>query len=130
MKQELLELLAKSLDEQLTAGEVTQLEEALADYAWLREERVKLLQMRELLGQWTVSVNPGFTDGVMKAIETEKEMTSSSLFVRLFPKVAVACLIFLAVELTVIYITEGSLSTDAIIGLEDLSVEDDFTFVE
>lgn len=130
MKEEWLELLTRSLDEDLSAEERMRLNTALATHDWLREEQKKLLQMRVLLGQWQPEANPSFADGVMQAIGQEQSQEGTALFVRLFPKVAVACALFFMIGLSTIYLSEGSLSTDAIIGLEDWSVEDVYSMTD
>ena len=130
MKEELLELLTRSLDEELSAEERMRLETALATHGWLRQEQQKLLQMRALFAQWQPKSNPDFADRVMQVVNQEKERESGALFVRLFPRVAVACALFFALGLGAFYLSEGSLSTDALIGLDDWSVEDVYSMTD
>ncbi len=130
MKEELLELLTRSLHEELSSQERIRLETALATHDWLRQEQLKLLQMRTLFADWQPKANPGFADSVMQAVGKEKSEESTALFVRLFPRVAVACALFFVLGLGAFYLSEGSLSTDALIGLEDWSVEDVYTMTD
>ena len=128
MKKEAIEeLLLRSLDEPLSAKEHSQLEAALKDSAELRREKEQLEKNRRLLSSLKPVPNSTFVNGVMARLNTSPvEATLLSML----PRAAAACLIILLITLIGIYMAEGSLSTDAIIGVNNLAPEDAYTYLE
>ena len=49
---------------------------------------------------------------------------------RMFPKVAAACLLVIFALLLKTYITEGSLDTDALLGISEMTIDEAYTFYE
>ena len=124
------ELLLRSMNEELSAEEATELNEALTTSEALRLEKAKLLQMQTLLELNLAEEDASFVDRVMDKLQTQKQLDVGGTILQLFPKVAAACLLVFAVTLISIYLMEGSLSMESIIGLQDLSVEDTITLVD
>lgn len=124
--EEQYELLLKSLDQKLSVDEQDQLDQALAESAALQTAKVELIQMRELLAQKTVSETPdGFSQGILKGIQQPKIIQLNSWM----PQIAAACLILLCTALISIYTMEGTLSTEALLGVQDLSPEEAYTLL-
>ena len=125
-----LDLLIHSLDNELTPAEAKQLEEALANSPELRQEKERLLEIRAMFGAAKMEQDHTFVNKVMMRINQAKKPSFNNVIVNLFPKVAAACVLLFLVTLIGIYITEGTLSTDAIMGIEEMSVEDALTITE
>ncbi len=126
----ILDLLLRSLDTELSRTETERLEQALQESEVLREEKNRLLAMREQLGAWSASDDPSFADRVMVKLGKKAEEDLSAVIIRLFPRVAAACVLILAVALGTIYVTEGSLMLDTIIGVNEVVLEDAVLLVE
>ena len=128
MKKETInELLLRSFDQELSAGEKARLDAALAGSEELRLEKQRLEKVRYLLGSLQAGPPGGFVDGVMARL---KASTAEATLLSLLPRAAAACLIILLLALAGIYLAEGSLSTDAIIGVANLAPEDAYTYLE
>lgn len=128
MKKETInELLLRSFDQELTGDEKARLEDALAGSEALRREKAQLEALRQMLGGLQAAPAAGFADGVMGKLNASPvEATLLSML----PRAAAACLIVLLLTLIGIYLAEGSLSTEAIIGVNDLAPEDAYTYLE
>lgn len=121
------ELLLRSFDEELSPEERAGLDAALADSEALRLEKQQLEKLRNLLGGLQAEVDRTFAGKVMSKVSISPvEATLLSLL----PRAAAACLIILLLTLIGIYLAEGSLSTDAIIGVSNLAPEDAYTYLE
>lgn len=124
--EEQYELLLKSLDQALSVKEQDQLDQALAQSAALQTAKVKLIQMRDLLAQKTISETPdGFSQNILRGIQPTKVIQLNSWM----PQIAAACLIILSTALISIYTMEGTLSTEALLGVQDLSPEEAYTLL-
>lgn len=102
MKRTIQELLYRSYDTELSAGEQTRLDKALADSPSLRRERDEIAALRDAASSSaTPGFGPFFADRVMAAVESEAATVSDMpLFADLltiFKPVAVAALLVLAV---------------------------------
>lgn len=126
----ILDLLLRSMDMELPEAEAEKLEQALQESASLQQEKVRLLAMREQLEAWTAPEDPTFADRVMVNLGKQVEEDLSAVIIRLFPKVAAACVLILAVALGTVYVTEGSLMLDTIIGVNEVVLEDAVLLVE
>ena len=128
MKKETIEeLLLRSFEQKLSAEERGRLDAALAGSEELRREQQQLEKVRHWLGSLQATPKNGFVDGVMKELNTSPvEATLLSIL----PRAAAACLIVLLLTLIGIYMAEGSLSTDAIIGVNNLAPEDAYSYLE
>ena len=128
-KEALLNLLTLSLDTVLPADQKSALENALRNQPWLREEQRRLKEFRARLRSMEAPFNEAFADAVMDRLEKEEEGTRAKGIVRLFPKVAAACAIFLLGFALNIYVSNGNLTFDSIIGLEDLSPDEAYSLL-
>ncbi|MCO6491829.1 MAG: hypothetical protein J5I98_25665 [Phaeodactylibacter sp.] len=128
MKKETInELLLRSFDQELSGEERTRLEAALAGSEALRREKSQLEALRQMLGGLRAEPTAGFADEVLGKLNTSPvEATLLSIL----PPAAAACLIVLLLTLIGIYLAEGSLSTEAIIGVNNLAPEDAYTYLE
>ncbi len=127
-KEALLELLIFSLDNELPAQQKLQLEKALQEQPWLRKEKQVLLQLRAGLARVSAPPSESFTDAVMADLGKSEELRHS-IIVRLFPKVAAACAVFLLAFILNVYFSDGSISMDSVIGVADLSPEEAYSLL-
>lgn len=118
------ELLMLSLDSDLTSEQQIQLKAALSSDATLREEQDQLLQMRTLVATLRVRRDNEFPVRVLERLGKEKKRGFFTDLVSLSPKVAAACILFMLATLFSIYLREGSLTPEVIIGVEHLTPED------
>lgn len=126
-KENINELLLLSFDQELSPEERAGLDAALADSEALRREKQQLEKLRDLLGGLRAEADRTFAGKVMSKLGASPvEATLLSLL----PRAAAACLIILLLTLIGIYLSEGSLSTDAIIGVSNLAPEDAYTYLE
>ncbi len=136
MNNKALELLIRSLDEELTAAEQQQLGQYLKESEALRKEKALLLKMRAGLADMKATAHPGFADQLIRELSQEQQPDQekeSQLFViinHLFPKVAAACVIVVVLTVLATFLMEGSLSLEAFIGVQDLSPEDAYTLID
>ncbi len=130
MKKDMLELLIQSLDFPLSAHEQQQLETALQQSTALRAEQARLIKLRTALRDSQPEASPVFVDNLIAKLAKPKQPTLTAVMLSMYPQIAAACLIFMAVALSVIYASEGSLHLDAVVGLGDLSVSEAQTLVD
>ncbi|MBK7871043.1 MAG: hypothetical protein IPJ74_10320 [Saprospiraceae bacterium] len=130
MDKSALELLISSLDQELAPKDQFRLEEALAASQELRQEREEFLRMRELVADLRVQRSNEFVDELMSKLPQQKESGFWADIVFLSPKVAAACIIFVVVSLLGVYIMEGRLNSEIIIGVEQLTPEDAYSIQE
>lgn len=120
------EILLKSLDQTLSASEQALLDQALAKSDALQTAKVALINMRSLLAQKSISETPDdFSQGILQGIQRPKVIQLNSWM----PQIAAACLILLCTALISIYTMEGTLSTEALLGIQDLSPEEAYTLL-
>ncbi|MFK8104076.1 MAG: anti-sigma factor [Saprospiraceae bacterium] len=123
MENHLHQLLLRSLDFKLSDEEATRLEQALKRDPALRKERAELLATRQLFSNWSVAKDPDFSAKVMQQLENFAIKSTESFsrsIIRLFPRVAAACVIFILAFLLNIYFVEGSLSPEVMLGIDNL----------
>ncbi|MCB0629507.1 MAG: hypothetical protein R2824_11980 [Saprospiraceae bacterium] len=128
MEQEIKNLLLRSLTEELSSEEAALLETALSESRELRAEQQALLQTRAAVRSTIPPADPAFVDRVM--LRLEKKRKEIALVVQLFPRVAAACVIVLIALGIFLYFEAGSLSTDALVGLQDLSIDEAVALTE
>jgi len=127
MNEEMLNLLIRSFDENLSEVERTSLDKALAGSPELREEKKQLSEMRQMIGETAErKFKPFFSARVMRHIEasqSEQEDFFGSLVwaFRVFAMVGTAAIVlFFALNSKL----ANDLSIDSILGLPQLSIED------
>lgn len=121
-------LLLRSITEPLSAAEQEQLRAALEASEELRREQEQLTYTRELVQQAIPAADPGFSQKVLERLQ--KGRKEVALVVQLFPRVAAACVAVILALGLFLYFEAGSLSTDALVGLQDLSIEEAVALTE
>jgi len=126
MNKELYQLLLQSLDGSLTPEEQKRLDEGLRNHEALRQEKVVLERIREELGDTKYHFDPFFAGKVMNRIEQMEKGTQSwgNGWIAAFRQVALPGLAVLILLLVVTWLTEGSISLEAMTGISDLYQED------
>ena len=118
MNDQLIDLLIRSLDEELTSGEQQQLDLGLLESEELRGYKTELLQMRELLGNGKSSFTKGFDTRVMDSIR--KQDFESGLY-NVQKWIALPAAAAIAVLLALNYYSDGSLTMDSLLGIKSVS---------
>ncbi|HKK78045.1 MAG TPA: hypothetical protein VJ933_00395 [Phaeodactylibacter sp.] len=113
-----IDLLYRAQDNPLSPVEERELALALEQSPGLRAERDKLLRLRDAFGQIEPPPEPDFTAQVMAGLQARV------VPLRWLRRVAAACLLLLAAAFLTLYFSEGSLSTDTLIGVQELQPED------
>lgn len=126
------ELLAYSLDNILNDEEQRRLEEALASSDALQELRDELFAMRDLLKGQQVETCPGFVQDVMRQLPpvetTIRQIGFQTQLLRLFPRVAAACVLLVGTAYLGISTNDPLWLSDTVVGLQDISPEDAYTY--
>lgn len=125
---ELLELLRQSLDRELSPAENIRLAQALETKEWLRDELALLQVLRNSLKQLHPAPSPSFTARVLQRLPEEQQLLRP-LIVR-WRSVAAAACIALLLGLGLIYNASGNLDSEAILGLEQMELDDVYAFDE
>jgi len=128
-----LELLLYSFEGELSQEEQQQLKKALSASPELRAERDKLLKIRKLIGGLKIPEDPSFSDKVLQRLNNSSSKTEtafSATVVSLFPRVAAACIVILLLALSIVYLSQGNYSTDALIGVDTFSLEDAYSLID
>lgn len=123
-----LDLLIKSLDNELSPEEQRALNEALAESEALRREREQLLAMRAAMADLRLEPDAGFPERVLEQIRVNKH-AGIAIIADLFPRVAAACIVILFAFLLSVYLSDGSLTTDALLGTQELTVDEAYSLV-
>jgi hypothetical protein len=121
-------LLLRSITEPLSTDEQEQLNTALKRSEDLRREQEQLKYTRALVQQAIPAADPGFSKRVLQRLD--KGRKDVALVVQLFPRVAAACVAVIFALSLFLYFEAGSLSTEALVGLQDLSVEEAVALIE
>ncbi len=125
---ELLELLRQSLDRQLSSSESIRLAEAMDANEWLREELALLQALRDSLKQLHPAPSPAFTANVLQRLSEEQQFLRPLLVQ--WRSVAAAACIALLLGIGLIYSSSGNLESEAILGLEQMELDDVYAFDE
>lgn len=130
MKDKALDLLIHSLDNELTPAQKEQLAFYFEEYPSLKEEEEKLRTLRIALSNLQTDNQSSIADKVIGKLSTRKiETDFQAVIMQLFPKVAAACLLVIVVTILATFYVEGSLSADALVGIQDLSPEDAYSIL-
>ena len=126
ISQEMYDLLISSMNDQLTTEEDKQLQQALKGSSELREEKIKLIKVGELLSSRNYSFSDGFRNRVMQAVNEEKKGKVISIdftrsFTSMFNRIAVAGVAVIALLVISLYISHGSLNVNTFTGVEPVS---------
>ena len=78
-----------------------------------------------MIGKYTIAESPGFVADVIQQIEQPvKSIEKKTPIIRLAPYIAAASLTLLGILLAGLYFNEGSLSTEILLGVQDIRPED------
>jgi ferric-dicitrate binding protein FerR (iron transport regulator) len=113
-----VDLLYRAQDAPLSPEEERELSQALEQSAELRATQERLLKLRKALSDLQPAPDPAFTGKVMARME------EGALLQPWLRRVAAACFLLIAAAFVSLYLSEGSLSTDTLIGVEELQPED------
>ena len=120
------DLLIRSMNDQLTAEEDKQLQQALKGSSELREEKIKLNKVGKLVSSRNYSFSDGFRNRVMQAVGDEKRgkvisMDFTRNFTSMFNRIAVAGVAVIVLLVISLYISHGSLNVNTITGVDPIS---------
>ncbi|MBA7591981.1 hypothetical protein ES708_34152 [subsurface metagenome] len=126
INQEMYDLLIRSMNDQLTAEEDKQLQQALKGSSELREEKIKLNKVGKLVSSRNYSFSDGFRNRVMQAVGDEKRgkvisMDFTRNFTSMFNRIAVAGVAVIVLLVISLYISHGSLNVNTITGVDPIS---------
>ena len=126
INQEMYDLLIRSMNDQLTAEEDKQIQQALKGSSELRDEKIKLSKVGKLLSSRNHSFSDGFRNRVMQAVGYEKKgkvisIDFSRSFTSMFNRIAVAGVVAILLLVISLYISHGSLNINTITGVEPVS---------
>jgi anti-sigma factor RsiW len=126
MKHPLYPLLLRSLEETLSPAEARQLTQALAESAELRQEETRLQKTRELLKAQDFRFAPFFAAKVLRNLHPDQVRENDRLhdFLFAFRRVSLPALALMLALLVGTYLSEQTLSLDALTGVADLTVDD------
>ena len=127
------DLLIFSLDNPLSPEDEKRLNEALKSDSELRKEKDNLLKMRGMFSEFSVPENEGFADGILQKINAESNARNRDFetkFIRMFPRVAAACVIFLAMAFSAVNFSETRLVSDELIGIEDADLVEAYSYLD
>jgi len=123
MDKEMLHLLQRSYDDELSAAEAEMLEEALCGNSKLRAEKKKLDAIRRVLGEEDYTFGDYFSENVMTRIEMEEKVEQGNLFLYAFNRIALPGLVAAIILLLFTVFSSGSLSLESIMGIESMQTE-------
>ncbi|MEO0728680.1 MAG: hypothetical protein AAFZ63_29360, partial [Bacteroidota bacterium] len=96
------------------------------DFPELREEVERLKEMSQLFMQLRAEPRAGFAQRVVSALPAP--LVWYRPLIKRWSTVAAAACVALLLALSFIYINSGTLETEAILGLEEIWVEDAYAF--
>lgn len=116
----------RSLDEPLSTAEQVLLTEVFDDFPELREEVERLKEMSQLFTQLRPEPSADFAQRVIGVLPAP--LLWYRPLIKRWSAVAAAACVALLLALSFIYINSGTLETEAILGLEEIWVEDAYAF--
>lgn len=119
-------LVHRSLDEVLAPEEQHALEEVLVTFPELQLELTQLLEMRQLFSQLQHTNKPGFANRVVRSAMSDTNWYRPLIYN--WSAVAAAACIALVLALGFIYYNSGTLETEALLGLEEILLDDVYAF--
>lgn len=132
--QKMLDLLIRSLDDELNQQEREILKKALSDSDQLRKEKDQLVRMREVIGSEDYQFKHGFENRVMNRLNQPKngfgiEFNFVKDLNRVFTRVAISGIAAIIILLISIYLTTGSVSLDSLSGAESYSEDNVISYL-
>ncbi len=128
--QDISELLAYSLDNELTVEEQQILDNAMEKSPALRESKAKLLAMRALLSEQTIPKRPHFAEHVLSKLGDAKVISMEHRLLQLFPSVAAACVLVLIATYATVQFGGVEWIPESIAGTTSLTLEDAYVLLD
>lgn len=132
MKKEWINLLHRSFEEDLSKEEAAQLTAVLAEFPELQQEQADLIATRNLFAAFSIAKDESFVVNVMEAIE-EKEIVAKRqighYLSKIFPIAVAACLLIFMSFVAHIYISEGNLDSETLVGINELSPDEAYSYL-
>lgn len=116
----------RSLDEGLTPEELNALQEVFKQYPGLAEEVTELKAMQQLFTQLSPAAKPAFAQRVIQKV-TPQAIWYRPL-IKNWSSIAAAACVALLLAVGFIYGNSGSLEAEALLGLEEIHLEDAYAF--
>lgn len=132
MKKEWINLLHRSFEDDLSKEETTRLTNALKESAELRKEQTALIATRNLFTSFSVTKDEAFVAAIMNTIEQENIVAKRQIghyLSQIFPIAIAACLLIFTSFMVSIYISEGNLDSETLVGINDLSPDEAYTYL-
>ena len=122
------ELLAYSLDNELSEKQQVQLDEALSTSKDLQELQDELFAMRNIMEGQRPAKSEAFVQGVLAQLPLQASINTRIL--RLFPRVAAACILLIGA--TYLGLEKGNTNwiSDELVGTQYLSTDDAMTYLD
>ena len=115
------DLMLRSLDEELDHQQQETLKRELSNSKELSQEYDKYLEIRKILSETNYGFNNDFSQNVINSLMGKRLDLYNSFKMFAVSSAAAIAILFLSV-----YLMDGSINIDAIIGLDAYSVEDEF----
>lgn len=115
-------LVHRSLDEALGQEEQLALNEIRLQFPELESEYQQLQEMQQLFSQLQQPASAGFAERVAKTVLADTSWYRP--LISSWSAVAAAACVVLALSLGFIYYNSGTLETEALLGLEDIQLDD------
>lgn len=81
------------------------------------------INIKNALDDFNPSFKPGFESRVMEGLVKARDITYTSLFSRAFKRIALSGAAAIIILLISIYISDGSLSADTLLGTSEIDIE-------
>lgn len=120
------DLLYESMNRDLNPDEQDRLDQALANDPALQAERNALLKLHVAMKDQKQSIPISVADDVIASLEIDSKPLRIGLN-QWFPRVAAACLLIILAMILQVYVQNGSLSTDSLMGIQDLEIYDAYS---
>lgn len=127
------ELLAYALDNDLNETQQVRLEQALAESNELQQLQDELFAMRSLIEGQLPAKNKNFVQDVLQQLPLEATITQLSAgtrILRLFPRVAAACVFFIGISYIGLHLGDANWISDQLVGTAYLSAEEAYTYID
>lgn len=125
-KNDIKDLLYRSVDIALSPAEEQALAEGLSRFPELEAERDQLLRIRKALAGMEVSATPAdFSESVL----TKQQRPQIIRLQSWAPQITAACIIVVLAFVLSVYFGEGSLDMTSVLGVEELSPEEAYTLL-
>ncbi len=117
-------ILEESFHRELTPEEKALLDEKLKEDKNLSIQKAELQKTYEIMENYTPSFGKGFKNKVLDSVFSEELKTQMVDLFPVFKKLFLGGLAATIALLLSVYLTDGTLNTDAIFGLSDLNSEE------